>query len=119
MSPWTNVSHSPDRPQTSANAAWQKEGSGRQNSLQIELRQFSWVPHPMIQQHGASRILHQAPESQYHDENVVNLADERDEVRDEVHRHYHIRNCASNQQLVDSSDAIVSQQAVHKPNKVG
>jgi len=48
ISPWRNVSHSPDRSQTSADVAWEKEGGGGEDAFEVEIGEIVGVAGPVI-----------------------------------------------------------------------
>ena len=72
-------------------------------------------PAPVIEQHVAAGVRDQPLQREDQDEQIVDLAEERNEVRNEVDRHDDVRDRAGDEQLVDHRHAPVAQQPAEQP----
>ena len=65
----------------------------------------------MREQHGAPGVLQETTQRQHQQENVVHLAQERNEVGNQVDRRHDIRDRARDEQLVENGDSRVGEES--------
>jgi hypothetical protein len=98
----------PNGPQPAPDSSRQEKGSRDENPLEIERPKLPGVAHPMFEDHGAARIADKSLKRQDEQENVVDFSDERNEVRNEIHRQEDVANRAGYQKLVRRRDTGIS-----------
>ena len=99
-------------------AARQKERRRDEDSLEIERPKLPRISHPVIEDHGPAGVGDQSLERQHEYEQIVDLADEGNEVGNEIHRQHDVGDRARDQQLVGIRYSPVGQQSTEQAKEV-
>lgn len=89
------------------NSTRQEERGGYEDGLEIRRGQLGRVPAPVLEQHGAPRVGDEPLQGQHQEKDVVDLAEEWNEVRDVVEGHRDVRDRSGDEQLVQHGNASI------------
>lgn len=99
--------------------AWRSRRYGAPVAEAQERTQRGWRPGPVFAQKVGTTGPHDGAEDDSHEERVVELADDRNEVGNLIERHGEVGDQGDEQELAAAGDALVGEQPAEEHHEVG
>src|SRR6185437_9275940 len=100
------------QPPTHARARAERQEKRRRQERCLEAfgREIAWISVPVIREHVRAGARDEPVQRKHDDVDVIHLADERNEIGNEVERHDHVADRGTDEHFVDGRDALVGHQ---------